>query len=62
MTEDQIATVLCDTLKGLEYLHLRKKIHRDIKASGYLCYVCFGGHVWSSGQDKVTMGRMSRNL
>lgn len=31
MTEEEIATVICDTLKGLEYLHLRKKIHRDIK-------------------------------
>ena len=32
LSEDEIATVLSDTLKGLEYLHLRKKIHRDIKA------------------------------
>ena len=31
LTEEEIATVICDTLKGLEYLHLRKKIHRDIK-------------------------------
>lgn len=28
LTEDEIATVLSDTLMGLEYLHLRRKIHR----------------------------------
>lgn len=30
LTEEEIATVLCDTLQGLEYLHLRRKIHRSI--------------------------------
>ncbi|KAK4317534.1 hypothetical protein Pmani_011378 [Petrolisthes manimaculis] len=36
LTEEEIATVVHDTLRGLEYLHLRRKIHRDIKAGNIL--------------------------
>jgi serine/threonine protein kinase len=36
LTEDQIAYVMKDSLKGLAYLHGKKKIHRDIKAGNIL--------------------------
>lgn len=36
LTEDQISLVLKDGLKGLIYLHSRRKIHRDIKAGNIL--------------------------
>jgi len=36
LTEEEISCILKYTIKGLEYLHLRRKIHRDIKAGNIL--------------------------
>ena len=36
MEEEYIAIIIRDILKGLEYLHAERKLHRDIKGSSYV--------------------------
>jgi len=36
LAEDEIATIVCDTLSALAYLHSKHYIHRDIKAGNIL--------------------------
>ena len=36
LSEESISVVLSDTLKGLDYLHEQRKIHRDVKCGNIL--------------------------
>ena len=56
LTEEEITIILNQALRGLEYLHMRRKIHRDIKAGNILLNT--EGHAKLGGQSLWVLVRV----
>lgn len=59
LTEEEITIILNQALRGLEYLHMRRKIHRDIKAGNILLNT--EGHAKLGGQSLWVLVRVIRS-
>ena len=56
LNETQIAAILYAALKGLEYLHLSKKVHRDIKAGNILLDISGDAKLGDFGVSAESLG------